>query len=243
MRFVDPIARKNQLNKQTILFAGTQLQGKRPSQEDCFIHLNDECFVVADGVAGIPHGDTAARIAAETALWGYKHIRLRPFYWADKRLLLKRIFRSSNLTVWQKRRESGFESGLSTTLAVAIIGAQKIWVGSVGDTSIFLYREGLIDVLTPLDIDKNGELTNFLGIRRLGIIPHITVEKFLPGDIVLVATDGVINFISEDEMRTTFEVAGKTTDNITTAIVHLLRTAEEHGSDDNMTACMIKRLG
>ncbi len=242
MKFVDPLAFKTKEPRQSILFAGSQLQGGKESQEDFFINFNDECVVVTDGVEGVPHGDVAATLAAETAIWGYKHIRQRPFYWADKKLFLKRIFRSSNLAVWQKRREHGFEAGLATTLSVAMIGTHAIWVGSVGDSGILLYREGLIDILTPQDVDQMGRLTNAIGLKRLGLVPHIAVEKFLPGDILLLATGGVLNHISEDQLRATFEVSGTTTDSLTTAVVHLLKTAEENGSIDNMTACMIKKV-
>lgn len=235
MKFADPLALKIRQPRQSVLFAGSQLQGPRESQEDFFINFNDECVVVTDGVSGLPHGGVAAKLAAETAMWGYKHIRERPFYWADKKLFLKRIFRSSNMAVWQKRKEFGFEAGLATTLSLAMIGTHAIWVGTAGDSSVLLYRDGLIDVLTPPD-------ENVLGIKRLGLIPQIAVERFIPGDILLMATDGVLNHVSEDQIRATCEVSGNTTDSLITAIVHLLETAKENGSADNMTACMIKKI-
>lgn len=242
MKFPDPIQLVARPSREKIVFAGSQLSGNQSSQDDYFINFNDECFVISDGVAMLPHGDVAAKLASETAIWGYKHVRHRPYYWADKKLLLKRIFRSSNLAVWQKRRESGFELGLATTLNVAIIGPNKIWVGGVGDSSVLLYREGLIDVLTSPDIDEKGRLTNALGLKRLGLVAHITVEEFVPGDIVVMATAGVTNYVSEDEIRVVCEMAGDTTESLTNAVVQLLRTAEEKGSRDNMTACIMKRL-
>lgn len=242
MKFVDPLAFKARQSRESVVFAGSQLQGARPNQEDFFVNFNDECFVVADGVGGLPHGDVAARLGAETAVWAYKHVRERPFYWADKKLFLKRIFRSSNIAVWQKRREYGFEAGLASTLAVAIVGTQNIWVGTVGDSGILLYRDGLIDVLTPADLDETGKLTNALGLKRFGLVPHIAVEKFLPRDILLIATDGVLNFVNEDQLRSTFEVSGDTSDSLSTAVMHLLKAAQENGSRDNMTACMIKKI-
>jgi serine/threonine protein phosphatase PrpC len=146
------------------------------------------------------------------------------------------------MTVWQKRREHGFETGLATTLSVAIIGLQKIWVGSVGDTSILLYREGLIDFLTPLDIDTSGNLTNALGLKRLGLVPHVTVEKFLPRDILLITTDGVTDYVKEEELRVTLELIGDTTQSVSDGASQLITIAQDHGSTDNMTVCMIKRV-
>ncbi len=242
MKFVDPLVFRNRKQPEAIIFAASQLQGGKDTQEDYFINFKDECFVVTDGVGSLPHPEVAAKLAAETAIWGYKHIRQRPFYWADKKLFLKRIFRSANIAVWQKKRERGFSEGLATTLATVIVGTNSIWAGSVGDTGILLYREGLIDMLTPYDLDEAGRLTNALGVKRFGLVPHVKAERFIAGDVLLIASDGVLSFVSEDVLRTTFEVTGTTTDSMSAAIVHLLRTAEENGSDDNMTACMIKKL-
>src|SRR3989304_8104996 len=100
MKFPDPLMLSSRAVRDTVIFAGSQLPGTQKLQKDYFINFSDECFVVADGVSDI-HGEAAAKLAADTAIWGYKHVRQRPFYWADKRRLLKRIFRSSNLTLWQ----------------------------------------------------------------------------------------------------------------------------------------------
>jgi serine/threonine protein phosphatase PrpC len=219
----------------SVIVAGSQLTGGSKLKQDYLGNYNDECIVIADGAGDAAHGDVAATLAGETAIWGYKHIRQRPFYWADKRLLLRRIFRSSNITVWQKRREKGFETGLGASLAMVIIGGYKFWVGTAGNTRVLLYREGLIDVLTPPD-------ACMLGVKRFGLIPHVVVEKLLPRDIILLVTEGVLNFLDEDQLRATFEVTGDTEESIMNAVTHILRTAEENGSHGSLTACMIKRI-
>lgn len=243
MKFFDPFSVPPPAPRERILFAAAQLQGERDAQEDFFLNYNDECFVIADGVGGQLHGDTAAQLAAETAIWGYKHIRLRPFYWLDKIKLIKRIFRSTNLTIWQKQRETGFEDGLATTLLVCIVTTQNFYIGSAGDSSAFLYRDGLIDLLTHEDRDSEGRLTKALGTQRLGLIVQTRVEKFLGGDIVLLATDGVVDYVNEEEIRSILERAGDTVQTIETAVETLVQTAQKNGSTDNMTACLIRKLG
>jgi len=225
-----------------ILSACGQRQGKRSLQEDCTASFNDECFVITDGVGGMPHGDVAAKLAAETAIWGYKHIRLRPYYWADKKLFLRRIFRSSNIAVWQKRRETGFTDGLATTLVVCIVGARNYWIGSVGDSSAFLCREGLIEKLTTNDTDAMGYLTKAIGTARFGLTPQYTSGQFLHDDILVLATDGATNFVSEDELRTILDQTGDTAVGLQNAVSSILTTAETNGGVDNMSACLIKRI-
>lgn len=242
MKFSDPFAVPNIEPRDHILFAASQLQGTRDRQEDYFLNYNDECFVVADGVGGSAHGDVAASLASETAIWGYKHIRQRPFYWSDKKGLLKRIFRTTNLTIWQKQKEPGFEDGLATTLLACIVTGKNVYIGSVGDTSAFLYRDGLIDQLTREERDSKGRLTRSLGMQRLGLLPQVRVEQFLSGDVVLLATDGVVDFVSEDRVREILEQSGNSAATLAQAAEALIGEAQKNMSPDNMTACLIKKL-
>ncbi len=228
--------------QETLLFSGSQLTGPKASQEDSLAHFGDECFIVADGVGSLPHGQYAAQLSTETALWAYKVVRAKPFYWSEKPELLKRIFRSTNLTLWQKRREKGFEQGLASALIVLLIGPDNFWVGSAGNCTAFLYREGLIDILNNHDIDDEGFLTKAVGFGRSQLIPERRSEKFIRDDTILLATDGVTNFVSEDQMRVLFEQTDATQKSIDDAVIKLLQTAQANGSDDNMTAYMIKRV-
>ena len=233
---------KKRYNSGMIVFAARQLFGGRVKQEDVFRNFNDECFVIADGVSTSPHGELAGRLASETAIWAYRHVRHRRFYWADKKLFLKRIFRSANLTVWQKQREKEFKEGLVTTLLVAIIGPQNIWVGSVGDSSAYLHHEGTLTKLTRDEVDESGRLTNAVGLKRLGLIPQIIAKKFFPGDCLLFATDGVTNYVADRDIIAACSGSGDTTKSIDTSVQALLRAAQKRNSTDNMTACMVKRL-
>lgn len=226
----------------SILFSGGQRTGERKTQEDALAHFNDECFSVADGVGSLPHAGLAATLTVNTAIWAYKVVRTRPFYWGEKLELLKRIFRSTNLTLWQKRREKGFEQGLAAALAVVIIGPDNFWVGSAGNCSCFLYRESLIDELTAPDIDEEGMITKAVGFARKQLIPSRRSEKLLHDDVILLTTDGVANFVSEDEMRSVFEKTGRSTESMSGAVHNLLDIAEQNGSDDNMAAWLIKRI-
>ena len=113
--------------KDVILFAGSG-----------FTHFADECFIITDGVASLPHAKEAEELTAQTALWAYKVVRQRPFYWKEKLPFLKRIFRSTNLRLWQKRRDPGFDEGLASALMVLIVIEDYFWLGSAGNCNSFL---------------------------------------------------------------------------------------------------------
>ncbi len=225
-----------------ILHACIQDQGPHPLQEDAFLFFNDECFVMADGVGEMPHADVAATLACETAIWAYKHIRQRPFYWEDKKRFMKRIFRTVNMTVWQKQRESAFKEGLATTLLVAMIGPQFCWVGTAGDTAAFLWKGQGVTRLTQADKDPFGGLTKALGVRRLGMVPQYAAEKFAPGDMLILATDGVADYIAPQEMAEILSRSGATKESLEAAGREMLSSARAAGSTDDQTVAILKRI-
>lgn len=242
MRIADPHAARRESTKETTIFAVSQRQGSRPHQEDHWAHFGDECFALADGVGGMPHGAVAARLAADTAIWAYQHVRQRRFYWQDKKLLLARIFRTANICIWQKRRETGFEQGLATTLLVCITGTRTFWAGGVGDSCIYLWREGIFAKLIDEDIDEYGYLTKALGITRYGLAPNYYSDRFIANDVIVMVSDGVSNYLSEDKIKTMIEASGNTLEEVSTTAQKLLEAAAAMGSRDNMTAGVIKRV-
>lgn len=207
-----------------------------------FVHFQDECFIIADGCPGLPHANVAEDLTSETALWAYTVVRQRPFYWKEKLPFLKRIFRSTNLRLWQKRRDPGFDSGLASALMVLITLNDYFWLGSAGNCNSFLYRNGLIDVLTKRDVDDEGMLTKAVGFSRKQLIPGMHSEKLLEGDIILLLTDSVAHYVSEDDMRGILENAGITNESLAVAVDTFLNAAKGAGSRTSMGVCMVKRI-
>lgn len=244
MRPPNPLSLKIIQPRNIVIFAASQLQGERETQEDFFMNFNDECFILADGVGGMKNGDIAAKIAAETAIWGYKLIRQRPFYWQDKKLLMKRIFRSTNIALWQKKRETGFEEGLATTLEVLVIGDRTFWLGHVGDSSAWFFsgESQTVKKLTKDDSDEHGYLTKVVGTQRYGLTPQFATGKFLSGDTILLVSDGVTKVVFPQTLEAIVKESGDSTESLTETVLTLLKKAESQGSTDNMTAILIKRI-
>lgn len=238
----DPIAEALQESKDLILSGCVQDVGSRETQEDAYASFYDECFAIADGVGGMPHGDEAAQLAVDTAIWAYRLVRTRPFYWDDRKLFAKRIFRTVNMRIWQKRREEGFEDGLATTLAVAMIGPRTAWIGSAGDSSVFVMREGTLIKLTHEDRDESGSLSKVLGVARLGLVPEFASTRFQYGDTLLMATDGIVDYVSTVELTSILSAPGDTNDDMQQLSTEIVRVAKNAGSGDNMTAYVVRRV-
>lgn len=227
----------------SIIFAASQLQGKRESQEDYFVNFNDECFVVTDGVGSMPHGEVASELAGDTAVWAYRLVRQRRTYWKDRKLFLKRIFRTTNITLWQKQREEGFEDGMATTMLVCIISDRRFYIGSVGDSSAFLVRKSVMTKLTTEDVDVSGRLTKAVGTTRYGLAPSIITGDFLPGDCMALVTDGVARAMDTTKCMMLLEQVEQSAIELSNAAVTMLNCVQDQGTTDNMTVCLIKRVG
>ncbi|MBI3956035.1 serine/threonine-protein phosphatase [Candidatus Gottesmanbacteria bacterium] len=226
----------------SVIFAASQLQGTRETQEDYFVNFNDECFVVADGVGGMPHGEVAAQLAGDTAVWAYRLVRQRHAYWKDRKLFLKRIFRTTNITLWQKQREEGFTDGMATTMLVCIVLDRRFYIGNVGDSSAFLVRDGTMTKLTTEDVDSSGRLTKTIGTTRYGLTPSIITGDFLAGDCIILMTDGVAREMDADKCVRFLKDVEQNAPQLSDVAVNMLAFAKNQGATDNMTVCLIKRV-
>lgn len=224
------------------IFAASQLQGTREKQEDYFVNFNDECFVVCDGVGGLPHGEVAAKLAGDTAAWAYRLVRQRHAYWKDRKLFLKRIFRTTNITLWQKQREEGFSGGMATTMLVCIVIDRRWYIGNVGDSSAFLVHDGKMAKLTTEDIDSSGRLTKAVGTTRYGLTPSIVTGDLLAGDYLILVTDGVRRVMDADTCVTLLKQGEGMATELSNVAVAMLHCAQEQGATDNMTVCLVKRV-
>lgn len=243
MRFADPYALRGKTSRETLVFAASQRIGKKNFQDNYFLNFNDECFALAQGVSAIPHGEVAAKLACETAIWGYKHIRQHRYYWLDKKLFMKRIFRSTNLTIWQKQREKGFEEGLKTTLMVVIVGPKMYWLGLAGDSSAWLVRSGILSKLSR-EKDTCDELSKrgVLGEKRLGLVPEYASGPLKVGDTLVLASSGCANYLSPSDIQGAVAMMNVQATDATNTVSSLLSSALANGSEENLTAVIIKRI-
>ncbi|MDO8452080.1 MAG: hypothetical protein Q7S76_04400 [bacterium] len=225
----------------SVISASAEGQGKTGERREVFGTFNNECFVLSRGVEGLAHGDTASRLIVDTALWAYKLVRLRPFYWGDKTKFLKRIFRSSNLAVWQKRRETGFEDGLFGTLLVLMVGPKSFWIGTAGDSSAYLYRNHILKKLTNEDRNTKGVVTKALGFQRLGLVPAITIGHLDAHDVLLLTSVSIPHREEKHDVSDILSRTGTTPESLKDAAEEIVQWTRG-GSRENGTVCIVKRI-
>jgi len=203
-----------------ILFAFKTDKGKvRQKNEDAFGHFQDEFFVVADGLGGLPAGEVAAQLAVEKAIEAYQ-----------ENPELERAFEVANHEIYHQSRENSAYMGMCTTLVGVRIEAGKATFANVGDSRAYLISGGEITQITVDHGMGMGVVT-----RVLGINPEVKVDIFekdlKTGDVLLLCTDLEI-----------LKDSGKTKEAIKKKAKKLIEATNAAGGFDNITACLIKLI-
>ncbi len=196
--------------------------------------FQQECFVIADGSGSI--------LATETALWGYREIRKRRCYWLDKRLLLRRIFRSTNLRLWQAQKENNFTKQLTTSLLVCVVGSRTIWLGYLGNFAVLLFRNGLIDLLTKNEHYAKTTSPHLLGLQRLGAWPKYLSEKLVTEDILVLLSSDLLDYLPEEQLRRILETNPQNSGELEIMANTLLDQAQKNGDVGQQSISLIKKL-
>lgn len=191
--------------------------GSREEQQDHAKAVTDSkglLAVVCDGMGGRSFGAQVSSIACEEFCFLYEHSTFGSFVEFASRTadeLDRKISRSFN------------DRGGSTLVAAFVSGGMLEWF-AVGDSRLYLFRDGELKALTSdnnykAELDRklqNGEisepeylselprgraLTSFLGVN--GIVQcSFSTRKYelFPGDRLLLTSDGLYNALSEQEI-------------------------------------------
>lgn len=217
-----------------VAISSCQHIGARDQQEDtlAFTDFSDQAFVqangfvalVADGMGGLDCGEEASRAAAAAFLHIYQN--REPSESTSQ--TLKRALLVANATVFDLAFDGYRELDLGTTLVAAALFKDELHFISAGDSRLYLYRKNELFRLTTdhiyanhlelevlngrlsreeaLEHPEKDYLTSYLGLPDLSEICQ-SEEPFslLPGDRVLLASDGLTGTLSEEEICAVLE--------------------------------------
>jgi protein phosphatase len=234
----------------------------RPSNEDHFGF--DErlgVFVVCDGMGGHAAGEVASRIAVETVLAFFRERKgsvENDAYLGDApagaRLLAEAV-KQANDAILAYAEENKNTSGMGTTLVAARFCDGTFSIANVGDSRIYLFREGQLLQLTEdhslvmeqvrrgmitLEQAKKSSAQNII-TRALGTdestLPDLGEFPAQAGDILLLTTDGVLRHVDDDDITSILLQLPY----LQAACDTLIDAANEAGGEDNST-CMLIRV-
>lgn len=217
-------------------------------------------FVVADGLGGHIGGEIASKLAVSVfkdLLKAERPEESQPETpeTCDQALhaLLCRHVELANTSIFQANQDH-VKNGkpMGTTMCAALVEAKKAHVVNVGDSRAYHIRDGAVIARTEdhswLDEQvKQGRMTKEeaekdrrknLVTRCLGthaeMQPDIYAWHIVPGDRLLICTDGLINMVSDADLLEQINAGGTAQD----VVERLVDLANENGGRDNITVIL-----
>ena len=197
-------------------------------------------IAIADGVSS----SKGAKQASQTAITGFlTDYYATPDTWSTKHSAL-RVIESLNRFLVAQGQHNVLQEGHLTTFSSLVLKGENAYVFHVGDSRVYLFRNGELEQITrdhSTRIDKN---TQYLS-RALGADLALEVDvhnmALEVGDCFLLTTDGVHDSIPHNQI-TRLLTNNKKTDDVAQTLIN---TALELGSEDNLSVqiCRITSKG
>jgi serine/threonine protein phosphatase PrpC len=243
--------------------AGATHPGRmRTRNEDAFEILVDVGLaLVADGLGGHPAGDIASRMAVQEVADCLRDLDLDPTkpdvndagaLPRPTMDLLQLALQHANREIHLAGRRFPVTAGMGTTIAALLVVRGFAIVAHVGDSRIYLIREGQLVPVTE-DHSRAAEYARFHGpnthpptdgalTRCLGAWPRVDVSisavRRAPGDTFVLCSDGLWNVVPEDAIvRIVLGAA-----DLGEAADRLIEAANAAGGPDNITAVVVRPL-
>jgi PPM family protein phosphatase len=212
---------------------------------------NRGLFIVADGMGGHAAGEVASEMAVQTIERELDGLRDLDDSTGDR---LDQALRKANRNIHERTMTEVDKQGMGTTASVLLIYDKKYLIGQVGDSRVYLLRDGALHQLTKdhsyvqEQVDA-GFLTpeqaryhpySNVITRCVGASPEVQPDIYSGeaklGDLFLVASDGLTGMVDDRRLQMLLmsraEPERKVRD--------LIAEANGRGGLDNITAIVVQ---
>ncbi|MEA3456713.1 MAG: protein phosphatase 2C domain-containing protein [Campylobacterota bacterium] len=191
------------MSKQNIQTSGfTLAKGTKLKGDDFFevkVMENITVAVVCDGVGSASQGAEAAKRTSNFLVHSLKN---RPKSWSMEKSI-RHFIENINRVLYLESMEDYEREELVTTLTIVVIEGDRLYGANVGDSRIYLARNGQFAQLSDDHaMDEEGMdnvLTSAMGLEE-SIEPYYFENNLLAGDQILLCSDGLYNELTQDEL-------------------------------------------
>lgn len=230
----------------------------RKANEDGFLCEQKDgisLFIVADGMGGCNAGEIASSMAINLIREYIWNCNIKEITANDQiNEVIKSAIQYANQKVYKKSILDSKCIGMGTTLTMAILYSNKIYIGHVGDSRLYIIRENnikkltkdhsLVEELIQCGTIKPEEAFNHpqknIITRALGTEYVLEIDGYEYeincGDYILLCTDGLSNCVSEDNIVNIINDGNK---NIELICDELIEISKQNGGYDNITAIIV----
>lgn len=242
-----------------ILFGKTDIGKIRSSNQDVYciktFDKNASLGIVCDGMGGENGGQIASAVASRTIFETIQK-RYKPNLSDDEyKNIIITALSDSNAAVYEKANQAPeYYKGMGTTAVIALVVNNKAYLAHVGDSRIYLLRQGeifqltkdhsmvqmLLDQgkITPQEAQhhpKKNMITRAVGVSKFVDIDYIQVSN-LEDCSLLLCSDGLTNTCSDECIKEV--LVNEKPENVCNSLIYL---ANEAGGVDNITAVFMTR--
>lgn len=238
------------------IFGGTDIGLMRTANQDRFAcgAISDTMIygVLCDGMGGENGGGVAAEVAVNIAADMLKRDLREDMGEISLRAVLSSAIAGANAAVFDKAQKDPDLAGMGTTMILAVLLEQTLYVASVGDSRVYvLSQEGrrqltkdhtvvqmLVDIGEITEEDarvhpKRHYITRAVGVSSTAE-PDFLVETLEEGEIVLVCSDGLYTYM---DPGVTYGLLARCMEEGTAQ--PLIDLANAGGGSDNITAIVM----
>jgi protein phosphatase len=230
----------------------------RSGNEDNFFADADEgrgVFIVADGMGGHAAGEVASEMAVQIVPRELAPVRDVRAADAPERMVAS--LRAANRAIYERMLAESDKQGMGTTASVMLVSHGHFLIGQVGDSRVYLLRDGLLTQITKDHSYVQEQVdAGFLTPEQARYHPYSNVitrcvgagEEVLPdtyagelkvGDVYLIASDGLTGMVDDRRLQQLL-LARSGPGRIVDA---LIAEANGRGGLDNITAIVVRVEG
>ena len=226
----------------------------RTGNEDNFVvDANGDrgLFMVADGMGGHAAGEVASEMAVQIVLRELKEIKS---IGGTATKAMGNALRNANRAIHDRTITEVDKQGMGTTASVLMLGDSRYLIGQVGDSRIYLLRDGNLQQVTKDHsyVQEQVDLGNLTPeqaryhpysnviTRCVGASPDVDPDLYAGearmGDVFLVASDGLTGMVDDRRLAQLLMSRAEPERKVQS----LIAEANGRGGLDNITAIVIQ---
>jgi PPM family protein phosphatase len=224
---------------------------KRKNNEDAFsVRADLGIGILADGMGGAAAGELASRMFVQTAM----DVLTPPATQLNRDVLdlIPKSYELANQKILQHIEEYPDHKGMGCTAEVLVLFTNRYAVGHVGDSRVYLFRNGMLQQLTRdhsfvQDLMDRGAIApeearnhpmRHMIMRAVGTKETLTVDlvtgDVAAGDLFLICSDGLTDMVEDVSIRDILALPLE----IEEKADRLIAAAKSEGGKDNITVVL-----
>jgi protein phosphatase len=227
----------------------------RAGNEDAFFadaNGHRGLFIVADGMGGHAAGEVASEMAVQIVTRELDAVNDLSASDVDRHIA--RAVRNANRAIYERTLAEVDKQGMGTTVSMLMLGGTRYVIGQVGDSRVYLLRNGQLHQLTKdhsyvqEQVDAgfltpeqaryhpySNVITRCVGAAE-NVEPDVFTGSVLAGDLFLVASDGLTGMVDDKRLLQVLMQRQPPQ----RLVDLLIREANGRGGLDNITAIVVQ---